>query len=120
MALRSTTVVFVRGLTLQAQVGIHPHERDRTQPLRLDVELTLVGEVEAKLANIFNYEVVRREARALTEAGHFDLVETFARQLGEALMADPKVERARIRVEKPQALAPDAEAAGVELLLERA
>lgn len=120
MALRSTTVVFVRGLTLQAQVGIHAHERLGTQPLRVDVELTLAGEVEARLSDIFNYEIVRREALALTEAGHFDLVETFARRLGEALMADPKVARARIRVEKPQALAPDAEAAGVELVLERA
>jgi dihydroneopterin aldolase len=120
MRLRSTTTVFVRGLTLEAQIGIHPHERGRTQPLILDVELRLAGEVEPTLADIFNYEIVRREALAMAQSGHFDLVETFARQLAETLMADPKVERTRIRLEKPQALAPEAQAAGVEILLERA
>jgi len=34
-------------------------------------------------------------------------------------MADPRVIRARVRVEKPEALAPDAAAAGVEVVLER-
>jgi dihydroneopterin aldolase len=119
MTLSSTTTVFVRGLTVQAQVGIHPHELGRTQPLVLDIELRLAGEVAARLADIFNYEIVRREALALAASGHFDLVETFARRLGETLMADPKVEQARIRLEKPEALAPEAQAAGVEILLER-
>jgi len=34
-------------------------------------------------------------------------------------ICDPRLERVRIRVEKPLALAPDAKGAGVELILQR-
>jgi dihydroneopterin aldolase len=47
------------------------------------------------------------------------LVETFAHRLAERCLADPRVSRARVRVEKPLALAPDAVGAGVEITLAR-
>jgi len=40
-------------------------------------------------------------------------------RLGHACLADPRVTQARIRVEKPLALAPDAVAAGVEITIVR-
>ena len=46
-------------------------------------------------------------------------METFAWGLARDLLGDPRVLRARVRVEKPQALAPDALAAGVEVVLVR-
>jgi dihydroneopterin aldolase len=46
-------------------------------------------------------------------------VESFADRLAQACMADSRVTRARVRVEKPLALAPDAVAAGVEIVVER-
>jgi dihydroneopterin aldolase len=48
-----------------------------------------------------------------------NLVETFADRLARALMSDARVIRARVRVEKPEALAPHAKAAGVEVVLEQ-
>jgi len=47
-------------------------------------------------------------------------VETFAERLARACLADPRVTQARVRVEKPLALAPDAVGAGVEVVLVRA
>ena len=61
----------------------------------------------------------QRAAKTLAAQGHVDLVETFAWGLARELLGDARVLRARVRVEKPQALAPDAQAAGVEVVLAR-
>jgi dihydroneopterin aldolase len=43
------------------------------------------------------------------------VVESFAERLATACLGDPRVLKARVRVEKPLALAPHAAAAGVEI-----
>ena len=60
-----------------------------------------------------------QRAQALAAAGHVRLIETFAQRLAEALLAEPAAARVRVRIEKPQALAPRADAAGVEVTLAR-
>jgi dihydroneopterin aldolase len=47
------------------------------------------------------------------------LIETFAERLARACLEDGRVMQARVRVEKPEALAPKAAAAGVEMILTR-
>ncbi len=111
--------MFVRGLTVQAEVGVHAHEHGRRQPLIVDVALALDAAGFEHIADTVNYETVRDRAVALAAAGHWKLVETFAEQLGHALIVDPRVRTVHVRVEKPEALAPDAAAAGVEIVLER-
>ena len=111
--------VFVRGLTVEAEIGIHAHEHGRSQPLVVDVELSLEpGRVE-HIADTVNYETVVQAAQAIAAAGHMNLVETFADRLARALMVDARVVRVRVRVEKPEALAPHAKAAGVEVVVGR-
>jgi dihydroneopterin aldolase len=109
------TKVFVRGLALEAQIGVHRHEKGRTQRLVIDVELDVAVTDWGALSETVNYEVIAEKARKLAAQGHRGLVETFAHHLAEACFEEPKVTRARIRVEKPSALAPDAAAAGVEI-----
>lgn len=112
--------VFVRGLKVEAEIGVYAHEYGRRQPLVIDVELDTVAASEDRLAETVNYEMIADVAKALAANGHWQLVETFAQRLGEAMFADARVSRARVRVEKPTALAPVAEAAGVEVVLVRA
>ena len=109
------TKVFVRGLKIEAEIGVYPHEQDRRQPLLVDVELDVAAGGWRHLADTVNYETVVEAAKAIAAAGHIGLVESFAQRLADACFAEPRVLRARIRVEKPQALAPDAAAAGVEI-----
>ena len=114
--------VFVRGLEVQAEIGVHPHERGRAQPLVVDIELELAplpanGPVVG-IADTVNYEALAAKARALAQGGHIDLVETFAHRLATACLASARVRRARVRVDKPQAIQ-DAAAAGVEIVLSR-
>jgi dihydroneopterin aldolase len=109
--------VFVRGLTVEAEIGVYVHERGRRQPLVVDVELDLTGPIWRSIHDTANYEAVVRHARALADGGHIGLVETFAWRLARACLGEGRVTRARVRVEKPMALAPDALAAGVEIVL---
>jgi dihydroneopterin aldolase len=119
MNLTATTKVFVRGLKVQAEIGVHRHEIGRVQPLVIDVELDVRGAGAHRLSETLNYETVVAAARDVAAGGHIELVETFAERLAHACLADPRVTRARVRVEKPLALAPDAIAAGVELTVVR-
>ena len=109
------TKVFVRGLRVAAEIGVHPHEIGHTQPLIIDVELDVAAGGWDALGDTVNYEMIARAARSIAEQGHIDLVESFARRLAQACFEEPRVTRARVRIEKPLALAPDAEGAGVEI-----
>jgi dihydroneopterin aldolase len=110
--------VFVRGLTIAAEVGVHPHERGKTQPLILDVELSLSGPVvRPHLKDTLNYETIVTAAKALAQSGHIELVEIFAERLGRQLLLDARVASVRVRVEKPEALQPHAQAAGCEIVI---
>ena len=110
-----TTKVFVRGLHLDAEVGVYPHERGRLQPLVVDVELDIASAGFERLSDTIDYSTIAVAARELAASGHIELVEVFAERLAERCFADPRVTRARVRVEKPQALAPEAAGAGVEI-----
>ena len=109
------TKVFVRGLKVEAWIGVYDHEHGRQQPLVIDVELDIAASHCEQLGDTVNYETILQAAQAIAAEGHIDLVETFAERLAQACFADSRVTRARVRVEKPLALAPHAAAAGVEI-----
>jgi len=109
------TKVFVRGLKVDAWIGVYDHEHGRQQPLVIDVELDVAASHCEDLGDTVNYETILQAAQAIAAEGHIDLVETFAERLAQASFADSRVTRARVRVEKPLALAPHAAAAGVEI-----
>ena len=112
------TKVFVRGLHLDAEVGVYAHERGRLQPLVIDVELDVAAAGFERLADTVNYETVAAAARAIAAEGHVGLVETFAERLATACLTDAQVRRCTVRIEKPGAL-DGAAAAGCEVVLAR-
>jgi dihydroneopterin aldolase len=113
------TKVFVTGLRVEARIGVYGHEQDREQPLIIDAELDVPTAGAEHLVDTVNYETIAQAARDIVAEGHIGLVETFAERLARACLADPRVTRARIRVDKPQALAPQAAGAGVEITVVR-
>lgn len=114
------TKIIVRGLSLQAEIGVHDHERGRRQALIADVELDVVGCAGPALEDTIDYESIVQHAHGIIAQGHVLLVEEFATRLANACLGDPRVRRAKVRVEKPEALAPHAAAAGVEIVLAQA
>ena len=111
--------VFVRGLTVGARIGVYEQEQGRDQPLVIDAELDVVMDEPERLSQTLNYETILNAAQEIAASGHISLVETFAWRLARALLADDRVSLARVRIEKPTALAPHAQAAGVEITLAR-
>lgn len=111
--------VFVTGLQVQAEIGVYRHEIGRVQPLIVDVELDVPTNASDRLAETLNYETILKAAQDLAGQGHVGMVETFAHRLAEACLQDARVTRARVRIEKPLALAPHAVGAGVEIVLQR-
>ena len=110
--------VFVRGLEIEAGIGVYDHEHGRLQPLIIDVTLELAPAVVESLADTINYEDVAAAARAIVADGHVGLVEKFAERLAVACFDDARVRRVTVRVEKPTALEA-AKAAGCEVVLAR-
>lgn len=115
---REPLIVFVRGLTLEAGIGVHDHEQGRLQTLVIDVTLDLGPHAVERLADTVNYETVAEAARAIVADGHVGLVETFADRLAQACLSQPQVRGVRVRVEKPGAL-DGAAAAGCEVAYSR-
>jgi dihydroneopterin aldolase len=111
--------VFVTGVRVQAEIGVYRHEIGRVQPLIVDVEIDVPTSASDRLAETVNYETILQAAQQIAASGHIDLVETFAHRLADRCLEDARVTRARVRIEKPLALAPDAVAAGVEIVVER-
>jgi dihydroneopterin aldolase len=111
--------VFIRGLLLSAEVGVYEHEFGRRQPLIADIELEVEPRACEHIGDTVNYAEVAERAKTLAASGHFKLIETFAERLAAVCLEDAKVRCARVRIEKPRALAPNADAAGVEVVVRR-
>jgi dihydroneopterin aldolase len=98
--------VFVRGLVLEAQIGVNAGEQGRAQPLKVEIEAEVGGEPWRGYSETVDYERLAGHARAIAASGHIGLVETFAWRVAQACLAEPHVLKVTVRVEKPEALAP--------------
>ena len=96
--------VFVRGLRVDAAIGIYDHERGRTQPLIIDAVFDLTRHDIAVLRDTLNYEKVGEIARQFLAEGHITLVEIFAERLAQALLTLPHVTRIELSINKAEAL----------------
>ncbi len=118
----SSTRIFVRGLLIQASIGVHPHEHEATQPVIIDIELDMGDMVlpeQDRLHETLDYGLVANKAEELALEAHVQLVETLAERIADwALCADARVKRVAVSIAKPQALL-KADAAGVEIVKSR-
>jgi len=117
-----STRIFVRGLLVQASIGVHPHEHEETQPVIIDVELDM-GDMalpeEDRLHETLDYATVAENAESIALEAHVQLVETLAGRIADwSLAVDPRVMACAVRIAKPQALL-KADAAGVEVIRRR-
>jgi len=121
---QATRRMFIRDLTLAASIGVYSHEHETHQRVRINVELAVTDDAAQNisraaigaddLARVVDYEAIVNRIRALTTAGHVQLVETLAERLAETCLNDARVRRVLVRVEKLDVFA-DAAAVGVEI-----
>ena len=119
--------VFIRDLVLPARIGIHDHEREQAQPVIINVDASVEEASEetvrvagagsiSTIADVVCYETLTEQIKEVLASGHIDLVEVLAEDIASRLLADTRIIRLRIRLEKPEAIA---EAAGVGVEIER-
>jgi dihydroneopterin aldolase len=109
-AARGLRHVFVRGLTVQARLGVHAHEEATPQRVVIGVDLAVRdphapnAEGPDDLSRVVDYGAVAATARDIAAAGHVRLAETLAERIALALLDDARVVSARVTVEKPDVL----------------
>ena len=117
-----STRIFVKGLSIQASIGVHAHEYEATQPIIIDVELDMADMVlpeQDRLAETLDYGLVAGKCEELAQEAHVQLVETVAERIANwALEVDQRVQSVAVRIAKPQALL-KADTAGVEVVKSR-
>ena len=109
--------VFVRDLVLAALIGVHRHEQDGRQRVRINLDLEVPEDpapLSDRLAEVVNYQDIVAGIRKIVAAGHINLVETLAERIAARCLADRRVQRVRVRVEKLDVFA-DASSVGVEI-----
>jgi dihydroneopterin aldolase len=93
----SLTEITLRGLRFFAFVGILPHERDRAQPIEVDITVTLTA---AK--GVVDYAKVYDAVSGVLEDGAIDFMEQVAERVIESTFAiSERIHRVRVAVRKP-------------------
>jgi dihydroneopterin aldolase len=113
--------ILVRDLDINWSIGVYDHEHEAVQPIRinLDLDAYALEDWEADdYAAVPCYARLTERIRALAAEGHVRLVETLAHRIAQLCLEDRRVARARVRVEKPEALK-NAESVGVEVEFSR-
>ena len=110
-------IVFLRGLRVDAVIGVYGWERQIRQTLSLDLELaTDVAAAAASddIGDAVDYYAVSKRVTAFVEASEFRLVETLAERVAELVLTEFSVSWLRLTVAKPGALR-DCQSVGVSI-----
>ena len=110
--------LFLRGLQVQARIGIHDFEQQAPQRLLIDIDLYVALKdtqaVNDQLDEVVDYDFMRETIKARASQGHIQLQETFCDDIVAAMLAHPKVLAARVSTAKPDVY-PDCHSVGVEV-----
>ena len=87
-----------------SSIGIHDFERAEKQRITVDLEVLLSADKEPQVDNIeqaLNYDTIREMAIEIATSRHFDLQETLARTIFDAVQALSTVDALMVRTAKP-------------------
>ena len=97
----------IKDLHLRTIIGINQEERRNRQDVLInivmDADSSQAGESD-DIDDAVNYRTITKRIIQLVESSHFYLVEKMAAEIAAICLDDPRVERARVTVEKPGAL----------------
>lgn len=96
------TRLFLTGITARGRHGANPGEKDEPQDFVVDLDVEVeVG--DDRLTSTADYRSLIRTARESVEQGSFDLLETLAHAVSDAVLAQDGVVRVNAVVHKPGA-----------------
>ena len=99
--------IYIKGLRVEAVIGVYDWERQRPQTLCLDVEFDAdVGSAASRdrIEDATDYRAVKKRLVSFVADSRFRLVETLAERIAEILLSEFGISWLRLRVGKPGAL----------------
>lgn len=110
-------VVFVKGLKVEAVIGVYEWERVITQPLLIDIALETDisrAAVSDDVSDALNYKAVCDDVSAWCQALKAQLLEHLAGKIADNLLAKYATHKVTLSIAKPTAIKP-ADAVGVQI-----
>jgi len=99
--------IHIRDLALRCIIGIEPRERDRLQDVLINItlhaDLSRAGRSD-NIADTIDYKAIKGKVAERVEKSSYQLVERLAEEVADACLADPRVRRVEVTVDKPGAL----------------
>lgn len=95
--------VLVRDFVLRCSIGVHAHELIAKQRIRLNLKLDVAESptpIGDHLANVVCYDEIIVAVRRIVDAGHVRLIETLAERIADLTLADPRVRKVSVQIEK--------------------
>ena len=111
--------IFIEQLCLMANIGVYAHEKQKSQPLFVDVECEYDIKRAASsddLQQTLDYDRLARHITAIVQERHYELLEALAQVLLDHLWQQFEITYLRLKLRKPQAIQ-EARACGI--ILER-
>lgn len=112
-------IVFINQLKLNTIIGIHGWEREKEQPIMLDIEIGCSIKSAANSDNIddcIDYFSVCERMKTLAKTHQYQLVESFVEEVSRIILKEFMAQWVRVKLNKPDAVN---EANGVGVLIER-
>ena len=100
---RAVCHVFIRDLMLPCSIGVHHHEKDAEQRVRINLDLAVSeGDqpINDDIRNVICYEGLAEGIEEIVSRGHINLVETLTENITDMCLRDRRVQSARVRIEK--------------------
>jgi 7,8-dihydroneopterin aldolase/epimerase/oxygenase len=110
--------LFLRDYEVWINIGVHDFEKKGEQRVKINVDLyvplAMSTPTQDKLAEVLDYDFIRRSIAERVSKGHIHLQETLADDVLKLMLAHPSVRAARVATEKPDVY-PDCDAVGCEV-----
>lgn len=117
--------IFLRDCKTELRVGVYPQEMEKPQPVIVNVEVEAAlphhyqDITERSLDRVIDYDPLHGFiCIELPKIGHIPLLETVAEQIITFCFRDPRIQKVRVRLEKPQVF--NNASAGIEISRTRA
>ena len=110
-------LIFLNDFTLQANVGVYRHEKEKTQPIKINVIAKVRNPKrinDNNLQSVVCYNQISKKIKKIIKSGHTILLEKLAEKIIQECFKNKRIETMKIRLEKPEAIE-GAGGAGIEV-----
>lgn len=101
-------IIFVEHLRIDTIIGVHAKERQQTQTLIIDLELMCNfqnASASDSIKDTVDYEDLVHKLTEYIQQQNFQLLETLANHIAEFLLSNFNIEKIKLKITKPNALA---------------